>query len=137
MRPIRQMNVTANAMAGGNFTAKAEEEGTDELVQRGRSLNHLSAALSATISDLTLEKNRLHAVINGIGEGIIAIDAEGKIIKTNSAALRLLGGAGLQCVVRCDFDTVNTGSFQHAIIEVNFTCSHECFKICKGTLKVG
>lgn len=92
VRPIRQMNVTANAMAGGNFTAKAEE-GTDELVQLGRSLNHLSAALSATISDLTLEKNRLHAVINGIGEGIIAIDAEGKIIKTNSAALRLLGGS--------------------------------------------
>ena len=93
VRPIRQMNVTANAMAGGNFTAKAEEEGTDALVQLGRSLNHLSAALSATISDLTLEKNRLHAVINGIGEGIIAIDAEGKIIKTNSAALRLLGGS--------------------------------------------
>ena len=93
VRPIRQMNVTANAMAGGNFTAKAEEEGTDELVQLGRSLNQLSAALSATISDLTLEKNRLHAVINGIGEGIIAIDAEGKIIKTNSAALRLLGGS--------------------------------------------
>ena len=93
VRPIRQMNVTANAMAGGNFTAKAEEEGTDELVQLGRSLNHLSAGLSATISDLTLEKNRLHAVINGIGEGIIAIDAEGKIIKTNSAALRLLGGS--------------------------------------------
>ena len=93
VRPIRQMNVTANAMAGGNFTAKAAEEGTAELVQLGRSLNHLSAALSATISDLTLEKNRLHAVINGIGEGIIAIDAEGKIIKTNSAALRLLGGS--------------------------------------------
>ena len=93
VRPIRQMNVTANAMAGGDFTARAEEEGTDELVQLGRSLNHLSAALSATISDLTLEKNRLHAVINGIGEGIIAIDAEGKIIKTNSAALRLLGGS--------------------------------------------
>ena len=93
VRPIRQMNVTANAMAGGNFTAKAEEEGTDELVQLGRSLNHLSAPLSATIRDLTLEKNRLHAVINGIGEGIIAIDAEGKIIKTNSAALRLLGGS--------------------------------------------
>lgn len=93
VRPIRQMNVTANAMAGGDFTAKAAEEGTAELVQLGRSLNHLSAALSATISDLTLEKNRLHAVINGIGEGIIAIDAEGKIIKTNSAALRLLGGS--------------------------------------------
>lgn len=93
VRPIRQMNVTANAMAGGDFTARAEEEGTAELVQLGRSLNHLSAALSATISDLTLEKNRLHAVINGIGEGIIAIDAEGKIIKTNSAALRLLGGS--------------------------------------------
>ena len=92
VQPIRQMNVTANAMAGGDFTAKAEEEGTEELVQLGRSLNHLSAALSATISDLTLEKNRLHAVINGMGEGIIAIDADGNIIKTNSAALKLLGG---------------------------------------------
>lgn len=92
--PIRQMNVTANAMAGGDFTVRAREEGTEELVQLGRSLNYLSAALSRTISDLTLEKNRLHAVINGIGEGIIAIAPTGEIIKTNSAALTLLGGSG-------------------------------------------
>ena len=90
--PVRQMNVTANAMAGGDFSVTASEKGTKEIAQLGRSLNHLSAALYATISDLTLEKNRLHAVINGLGEGIIATDSQGKIIKTNHAARHLLGG---------------------------------------------
>lgn len=93
VEPIRQMNATANAMSGGDFSIKASEEGTEEIAQLGKSLNHLSAALYATISDLTLEKNRLHSVINGLGEGIIATDGEGEIIKTNLAAIRLLGGS--------------------------------------------
>lgn len=93
VEPIRQMNVTANAMAGGDFSVKAGESGTEEIVQLGKSLNHLSSALYATISDLTLEKNRLHAVINGLGEGIIATDSRGDIIKINQAALYLLGGS--------------------------------------------
>ena len=92
VEPVRQMNVTANAMAGGDFSVKASEKGTEEIAQLGRSLNHLSAALYATISDLTLEKNRLHSVINGLGEGIIATDSQGNIIKINDAAMHLLGG---------------------------------------------
>ena len=90
--PVRQMNITANTMAGGDFSVKASEKGTEEIAQLGRSLNHLSAALYATISDLTLEKNRLHSVINGLGEGIIATDPMGEIIKINSAAMQLIGG---------------------------------------------
>jgi len=90
--PIRQMTAAAAAMAEGNFTARAAEDGAGDVAQLGRSLNHLSEALSSTISSLTLEKNRLHAVINGMGEGIIALAADGGITKANSAALRLLGG---------------------------------------------
>ena len=93
VEPVRQMNVTANAMAGGDFSVTSSEKGTEELAQLGRSLNHLSAALHATISDLTIEKNRLHSVINGLGEGIIATDHQGEIIKINHAALQLLGGS--------------------------------------------
>lgn len=91
--PVRQMNATANAMAGGDFSVKADEMGTEEIAQLGRSLNHLSAALYSTISDLTIEKNRLHSVINGLGEGIIATDHNGEIIKINKAAIQLLGGS--------------------------------------------
>ncbi len=100
VEPIRQMNVTANAMAGGDFSAKAVEDGTEEIAQLGRSLNHLSSALYATISDLTLEKNRLHAVINGLGEGIIATDDRGEIIKINQAAMHLLGGSDGEDITR-------------------------------------
>ena len=96
VEPVLQMNVTANAMAGGDFSVKASEKGTEEIAQLGRSLNHLSAALYATISDLTLEKNRLHSVINGLGEGIIATDSQGNIIKINDAAMHLLGGGNAE-----------------------------------------
>lgn len=100
VEPIHQMNVTANAMAGGDFSARAVEDGTEEIVQLGRSLNHLSSALYATISDLTLEKTRLHAVINGLGEGIIATDDRGEIIKINQAAMYLLGGSDGEDITR-------------------------------------
>ena len=118
VEPVRQMNVTANAMAGGDFSVIASEEGTEEIAQLGRSLNHLSTALYATISDLTFEKNRLHSVINGLGEGIIAADHTGKIIKINNAALHLLGGDEEDEItylppygyIEDDMETVRSGS---------------------------
>ncbi len=91
-RPIQEMNRVAKAMADGDFNARAPSGGTVEMLELGSSLNYLSAALSATIDDLTFEKNRLSAVINGMGEGIIAVNASGDITTCNPAAYRLMDG---------------------------------------------
>ncbi len=91
-RPIDQMIRTADAMACGDFSARAEDVGDGELAQLGRALNYLSKALSETIDDLTFERNRLRAVLFGLGEGIIGFDEEGEVIQYNPSALKLLGG---------------------------------------------
>ena len=91
-RPIQEMNRIAKAMADGDFNARAPSVGTVEILELGNSLNYLSAALSATIDDLTFEKNRLSAVINGLGEGIIAVRASGDITTCNPAAYRFMEG---------------------------------------------
>ncbi|MCE5235220.1 MAG: histidine kinase dimerization/phospho-acceptor domain-containing protein [Clostridiaceae bacterium] len=106
-KPLRQMNSAAQAMARGDFTVRAYEGGKDEVSQLGRSLNLLSSALSKTIGELTFERNRLRAVLDGLGEGIVAINAQREITHCNPSAVRLLGGApGEDCEALEDFPVV-------------------------------
>lgn len=90
VQPIRQMQAIANAMADGDFTVRAPDTGSEEIASLGKSLNYLSAALSATIGDLTFEKNRLTATLNGLGEGIVSFGPSAEVTQFNPASLRLL-----------------------------------------------
>jgi len=90
--PINQMTKAAQAMAAGDFSVRAELKGGDEMAKLGQSLNFLSDSLSLTIESLKLERNRLKNVLDGLNEGIIAVDAVGHVIQYNPAAIRLLGG---------------------------------------------
>lgn len=91
-KPIEQMTRTADAMACGDFSAHADDVGENEIAQLGKALNYLSKALSETIDDLTFERNRLRAVLFGLGEGIIGFDDKGEITQCNPSSIRLLGG---------------------------------------------
>jgi len=91
-RPLRQMNEAALAMAHGNFSIRAEVRGKDEIAQLGGSINYLSGALSKTISDLIFERNRLRTTLDGLGEGVIGLNAAGEVVQYNPAAAKLLGG---------------------------------------------
>ena len=88
--PLKQMNAAAQAMAMGDFSVRAHEKEKDEIAQLGRSLNNLSGALSGTISALTFERNRLRSVLDGLGEGVIAVNAQGDVMQFNAASVRLL-----------------------------------------------
>lgn len=90
-RPLGQMRDVALRMAHGDFTARADVSQGDEFSQLGHSLNHLAQELSRSISALTVERNRVLAILNGIGEGIIAVDTQGAITHSNPAVRRLLG----------------------------------------------
>lgn len=90
-RPVRQMRDVALRMAHGNFAARADVSQRDEFSQLGRSLNKLAQELNHTISALTVERNRVLQILNGIGEGIIAVDTQGVITHSNPAVRRLFG----------------------------------------------
>ena len=89
-RPLASMRSTALTMAGGDLTARADDQREDEFGELGRALNVLSAELGATISSLELERNRLQSLINGLSEGIIAVDAAGATTLINPAVYSLL-----------------------------------------------
>ncbi len=84
-RPIKQMRDVALAMAGGDFSARADTETRGEIGELGGALNHLSGELGSTISQLMVERTRLRRILNGLSEGIVAVDAQGKITHVNPA----------------------------------------------------
>lgn len=89
-KPIRQMQDVAVAMAGGDFSVRADEMAGGEIGTLATQLNVLSEQLSVTISALTVERNRLRQTLNGLAEGIMATDVHLQITHTNPALYQLL-----------------------------------------------
>jgi len=89
-RPIRNMTDIAVSMASGDFSARADETILGEVGQLGSALNFLSLELSKSIGELITIKDRLTTILNGINDGVVSLDADGKTLFMNPAAVRLL-----------------------------------------------
>lgn len=82
---ISNLRDVAVKVAGGDFDAHADESVPDEMGELGKALNNLSYQLSRNMYMLIVERNRLKNMLNGLSEGIIAIDARGIITHINPA----------------------------------------------------
>ncbi len=88
--PLTVLNRTATRMAEGFYGERVGIAQNDEIGQLGTTLNLLSGRLSTVINNLSEEKSKLEKVLSSIGEGIIAVDREGRVVHHNGAALSLL-----------------------------------------------
>lgn len=89
IRPLRRMNQVALQMADGRFDLQVNEDTHGEIGQLASSFNRLSKTLKKTFSALTFERNRLVQILNGMTEGIAAIDQYGNITHINPAIEKL------------------------------------------------
>ena len=88
-QPIRQMRDVALSMAKGDFTARADEGIRGEIGELAQAFNYLAERLGDTVRALTIERNRLRQVLDGLAEGILATNALGEITHTNPAMYEL------------------------------------------------
>ncbi len=89
VRQISQLRDVAVRVAGGDFDAHGDESAPGELGELGKALNNLSYQLSRNMYMLIVERNRLKHMLNGLSEGIIAVDHEGQITHVNPAIARI------------------------------------------------
>lgn len=87
--PINQMVQTSIGMKNGDFSLRANEKDKSELGELGKSLNELSTELSRTISDVSIERNRLMQMMQSMSEGIVSINTSHEIIMANPAVYQL------------------------------------------------
>jgi two-component system, OmpR family, phosphate regulon sensor histidine kinase PhoR len=94
-RPVVEMEAIARRMSEGDFRARAPTRSPDEIGRLGRALNVMSASLRGKIEDLEHERARISAMLDGMVEGVIAVDARDHIVAMNEPARALFAvGAG-------------------------------------------
>ena len=89
VKPIMQLRDVAVAVANGDLSARCDESAPGELGELGRAINNLSSQLARNLYTLILERNRLRQMIDGLSEGVVAVDSEGGITHANPALEKL------------------------------------------------
>ena len=85
-RPVVEMQSIARQLSEGNFAVSAPVRSPDEIGTLGRSLNVLAARLREKIQDLAQEQAKVTAILNGMVEGVIAVDGHDHILLMNERA---------------------------------------------------
>lgn len=93
VKPIRNVISTGIAMIDGDFSVKADETLEGEIGLLNKTLNRLAVEFYRNVSQLYIEKNRLHQVLESLEEGMIAVDENRKITHYNQVFLEMFGVA--------------------------------------------
>lgn len=88
--PIASMTAVAEEMAAGNYRQRVPAGATDEVGILARAFNTMARQLHDRMETVTRENDKLNAVLEGMVEGVVAVDADERIIHLNEAAQRIL-----------------------------------------------
>jgi two-component system phosphate regulon sensor histidine kinase PhoR len=92
--PLRHIVGAARAMAAGDLSRRAHLGGGDELGELSDALDTLAGELQRRLRQLEGERAEMQALIDSMAEGVIALDAEGHVRRTNPAARRIFNLVG-------------------------------------------
>ena len=84
--PVVEMQSIARQMSEGSFLVRAPTRSTDEIGTLGRSLNVMAGRLREKIQDLEQEQAKVTAILDGMVEGVIAVDWQEHILLMNERA---------------------------------------------------
>ena len=104
---MADIKVGAQRLAAGDFTQKLYVPRVEEFASVAESINQMAEQLDDRLRRLTHERNEREAVLASMVEGVLAVDAEERVIAVNAAAARLLDtdpsaaeGKSIQEIVR-------------------------------------
>jgi len=93
---LRQLTVAAEAIQRGDFSTRAGVQADDEVGTLGAAFDSMAGSIQEKTDELQDARNRLEAVVAGMGEALVATDCDGSITDFNRSAEELLGIAAAE-----------------------------------------
>jgi two-component system, OmpR family, phosphate regulon sensor histidine kinase PhoR len=113
-RPIRALTLSARAMSAGDLGARAPAGGDDELGELGRALNRLAGEHARTIERIRGERDLFANILDGMGEGVLVLDADERIVLANQA-LRTMGRLGEDILGKPLLEGIRSAALKEAL----------------------
>lgn len=101
--PIKDLTQKAVLMSKGNFEHQVEVKSNDEIGELSETFNFLTRKLKKSLTEISLEKTKVEAIVNHMADGVIAVDNHHRIILMNPKAIELLH-FGTEGYFESDFD---------------------------------
>lgn len=114
-RPIQELTLGAERIAAGEYGHKVYAVGQDEIGTLARAFNTMSERLAAQFAQVEEDRQQLRAVLSGMVEGVVAIDAQQRILFANDRAAQLLDFSTAQVVGRKLWEVVRQLSIQEVV----------------------
>ena len=88
---LRRLTVAAEGIQAGDFATRVGIQDDDEVGVLGAAFNSMAGSIQEKTTELQEARVRLEAVVAGMGEALVATDADGRITDFNRSAEELLG----------------------------------------------
>jgi two-component system, OmpR family, phosphate regulon sensor histidine kinase PhoR len=105
-KPIEKLKEGAGYFIRGDFNYRLPGSGIEEISSLTEAMTDTARQLHARINTITQQRTEIEAILSSMIEGVIAVDADERIIIMNNAAARMFG---------CDASTVQGRSIQEAV----------------------
>lgn len=113
-KPILELEKGAANFAKGNFSRKLPVTDIDEIGELAGSMNYMAEELNRRMREILEQRNRQNAILSSMMEGVIAVDAEGRLISMNRSAAALLN-APEACEGRIFQEVIRNAALQNFI----------------------
>ncbi|MBM7645333.1 two-component system sensor histidine kinase ResE [Scopulibacillus daqui] len=88
--PLRSLKEAALRVSKGKFDLTVPVLTKDEIGELAVTFNRMANRLKANITELNQEKEQLSGILNGMADGVMTFDRDGRLLITNPPAKRFL-----------------------------------------------
>ncbi len=109
--PIHAVTRAAESIAAGDLGARVQRHEDGDLGRLGDALNRVAKDLSGTIADLRAERDLLSGILDGMGEGVLLVGRDERIVLANQA-LRGMALIGDDAVGRLVLEAIRNAALR-------------------------
>lgn len=121
-KPVQKMIAATKAIGQGDYRQRIHFQHGHDFYQLGRSINTMAELIDRQIQTITGQKQQLEAVFNGMKEGVMVLDSQGKLTSFNRALTEIIPLAP-QCIGRKPLEVTMSLELQKACEYVLSTSS--------------
>ncbi|MEI8373254.1 MAG: ATP-binding protein [Planctomycetota bacterium] len=91
VKPLEELSHNAEGFARGDLSHRLSTANSKEVGGLADTLNKMAGDLEDKLNTVVRERNERDAILSSMVEGVLAIDADERLLRMNAAAVRLLG----------------------------------------------